>query len=131
MKNRLKNCMLVPKNLYYTKNHLWLRKIGLYDFCMGITDFVQKEIGEIHWVEFCEQEISITKESSFGSVYGINKTFELIAPSDCKVAEINQNIALRPSHINTDPYNCWFFILSTPFPANEFLTYEDYIKIIK
>lgn len=123
--------MHVPKSLYYTKNHLWLRKIGLYDFCVGITDFAQKEIGEIHCVEFSEQEISITEESSFGSVYGINKTFELIAPYNCNVAEINKNIAVRPFHINTDPYNCWFVIVSNPIPTDEFLTYEDYIKIIK
>lgn len=123
--------MLVPKNLYYTKNHLWLRKIGLYDFCTGITDFAQKEIGEIHLIEFSKEEVFITKESSCGAVYGINKIFPLITPCDCKVAEINQNIALRPSHINTDPYNCWFFILSTPVSTDEFLTYEEYMKIIK
>ncbi|MDQ0594947.1 glycine cleavage system H lipoate-binding protein [Chryseobacterium ginsenosidimutans] len=53
--------MLFPKNLYYTENHLWLRKIGLYDFCIGITDFGQKEIGEIHLIEFSPQE-TIRKE---------------------------------------------------------------------
>lgn len=67
--------MLVPKNLYYTENHLWLRKIGLYDFCVGITDFAQKEIGEIHLIEFYKKENTIKKEDFFGTVYGINKTF--------------------------------------------------------
>lgn len=123
--------MLVPKNLYYTENHLWLRKIGLYDFCIGITDFAQKEIGEIHLVEFNLQKKNLKKGTVFGTVYGINKTFQLVAPCDSKIMEVNQNIAVKPSHINTDPYNCWFLIFSTYISTNELLTYEDYIQIIK
>ncbi|MBD3906446.1 glycine cleavage system protein H [Chryseobacterium sp. Ch-15] len=125
--------MLVPKSLYYTENHLWLRKIGLYDFCIGITDFAQKEIGEIHLVEFSKQineQVNIlTKGDSYGAIYGINKTFELIAPCDCKIMEINPNIMIKPSHINTDPYNCWLVILSIDITADKLLTYEDYIQI--
>ncbi|WP_027380709.1 glycine cleavage system protein H [Chryseobacterium daeguense] len=122
--------MLFPKNLYYTENHLWLRKIGLYDFCIGITDFGQKEIGEIHLIEFSPQE-TIRKEDPWGAVYGINKTFQLLAPCDCKIMEVNQNATIKPSHINTDPYNCWLFILSTNISTDEFLTYNDYIEITK
>ncbi|WP_435525973.1 glycine cleavage system protein H [Chryseobacterium indoltheticum] len=103
----------------------------MYDFCVGITDFAQKEIGEIHWVEFCEQEISITEKDSFGYIYGINKSFDLIVPCDCKLTEINKYLPLRPSHINTDPYNCWFFILSTSRTTNKFLNYDDYTALIK
>lgn len=123
--------MLVPKNLYYTENHLWLRKIGLYDFCIGITDFAQKEIGEIHLIEFSRQQITLKKEDSLGAVYGINKTFQLIAPCDCKIIEVNENVIIKPSNINTDPYHCWFFIFSTSISTDEFLTYNDYIEITK
>ena len=123
--------MLVPKNHYYTENHLWLRKIGLYDFCVGITDFAQKEIGEIHLVEYIRQESIIGKENHFGAIHGINKTFSLVAPCDFQIVEVNKNIAIKPSHINTDPYNSWYFILSTHISTNEFLTYEEYLKLIK
>lgn len=123
--------MLVPKNHYYTENHLWLRKIGLHDFCVGITDFAQKEIGEIHLVEYIWQESIIGKENYFGAIHGINKTFSLVAPCDFQIVEVNENVAIKPSHINTDPYNSWFFILSTHISTNEFLTYEEYLKLIK
>lgn len=122
--------MLIPKNHFYTENHLWLRKIGLYDFCIGITDFAQKEIGEIHLVEYIRQESIIGKEIHFGAIYGINKTFSLIAPCDFQLVEINKNVAVKPSHINTDPYNSWFLILSADISTNEFLTYEEYLEII-
>ncbi|MBB4807156.1 glycine cleavage system H protein [Chryseobacterium defluvii] len=125
--------MLVPKSLYYTKNHIWLRKIGLYDFCIGISDFAQKEIGEIHLIEFSKhmsrQGNIIRKGDCLGAVYGINKTFDLVAPCDCKIMEVNGNINIKPSHINTDPYNCWFVILSIDVSTEELLTYEDYIQI--
>jgi glycine cleavage system H protein len=123
--------MYVPKNLYYTENHLWLRKIGLYDFCLGITDFAQKEIGEIHLIELNRQKITIKKDEPWGTVYGINETFALIAPCDCKIIEVNKNVMIKPAHINTDPYNCWLFILSASISTDDFLTYKDYIQITK
>lgn len=121
--------MLVSKNLYYTENHLWFRKIGLHDFCMGITDYAQKEIGEIHLIEFTMLKNLIGKNDSFGVVHGINMSFELIAPCSCKIMETNQNLNLKPSHINIDPYGCWFLIFSTHHSMNEFLTHKQYIQI--
>ncbi|WP_435523880.1 hypothetical protein [Chryseobacterium indoltheticum] len=55
----------------------------------------------------------------------------MVASCDSKIMEVNQNIAIKPSHINTDPYNCWFLFLSTCISTNELLTYEDYIQIMK
>ncbi|REC79633.1 glycine cleavage system protein H [Chryseobacterium elymi] len=120
--------MLIPKNLYYTKNHLWLRKIGLYDFCIGITDFAQKEIGEIDLVEFNADGNLIKEAVSWGSVYGINKTFPLIAPCECKIIAVNTILNKKPSHINTDPYSYWFLSISADINTSEFLNYEEYIQ---
>lgn len=77
--------MLIPKNLYYTENHLWLRKIGLYDFCIGITDFAQKEIGGIDLIEFNLEVNTIENLASWGYVNGINETFSLIAPANVEL----------------------------------------------
>ncbi|WP_042721739.1 glycine cleavage system protein H [Flavobacterium sp. B17] len=123
--------MLIPKNLYYTKNHLWLRKIGSYDFCVGITDFAQKEIGEIGLIEFNLKRDIIEKESSWGVLYGINKTFALLSPCECKIISVNTFLHKKPSHINTDPYNYWFLTISTSASENEFLTREEYVQLIR
>ncbi|AZB11656.1 glycine cleavage system protein H [Chryseobacterium sp. G0162] len=123
--------MLTPKNLYYTENHLWLRKIGLYDFYIGITDFGQKEIGEIHLVEFNVQGNNVIKKTSCGTIYGINKTFQLTAPCDCHIIEVNQRLNIKPSHINIDPYNCWLMVFSMDISTDKFLTHEDYIRFTK
>lgn len=123
--------MLIPQNLYYTENHLWLRKVGLYDFCIGITDFAQKEIGEINLIEINLEESTIEKSASWGSVYGINATFSLIAPCACKITAVNNILNTKPSHVNTDPYNNWFLSISTYISINEFLTHEDYNRFVK
>ncbi|AZA51789.1 glycine cleavage system protein H [Chryseobacterium sp. G0201] len=120
--------MLTPKNLYYTKNHLWMRKIGLYDFCIGITDFAQKEIGEIDLVEF-NAEGKIKEAVSWGAVYGINKTFPLISPCECEIIAVNTILNKKPSHINTDPYSYWFLSISADISKGEFLNYEEYIEL--
>ncbi|KFE97080.1 glycine cleavage system protein H [Chryseobacterium luteum] len=123
--------MFIPQNLYYTENHLWLRKVGLYDFCIGITDFAQKEIGEINLIELDLEAGTIVKSASWGSVYGINSTFPLIAPCECKITAVNAILSTKPSHVNTDPYNNWFLSISTYLSASEFLTYEDYKRFVK
>lgn len=123
--------MLIPKNLYYTKNHLWLRKIGLYDFCIGITDFAQKEIGEIDLIEFNIEGNIIKQAVSWGEVYGINKTFSLILPCECKIIALNTILNKKPSHINTDPYCYWFLSISADVSTSEFLNYEEYIQLIQ
>ncbi len=123
--------MLIPGNLFYTKNHVWLRKIGLYDFCLGITDFAQKEIGEIGLIEFNSEGEIIEKMNSLGVVYGINDTFPLIAPCQCKIIEVNSILNKKPSHINTDPYNYWFLLISADIHEHEFLTHEEYKQLIR
>lgn len=123
--------MIIPKNLYYTKNHLWLRKIGLYDFCIGITDFAQKEIGEIDLIEFSLEGNTIKEMDAWGNVYGINETFSLVSPCECKIIDVNTILNKKPSHINTDPYSYWFLTISADLYPTKFLTHEEYIELIK
>jgi glycine cleavage system H protein len=122
--------MVIPKNLYYTKNHLWLRKIGLFDFCIGITDFAQKEIGEIDLIEIELEGKSIKKDEIWGRVYGTNQTFALRAPFDCKIIAANITLDKSLPQINTNPYRYWFAIVSVKTDNNTFLSDQEYIKLI-
>lgn len=122
--------MVIPKNLYYTKNHLWLRKIGLFDFCIGITDFAQKEIGEIDLIEIELEGNSIKKDEIWGRVYGTNQTFALRAPFDCEIIAANITLDKSLPQINTNPYRYWFAIVSVKTDNNTFLSDQEYIKLI-
>lgn len=119
----------IPINIYYTNQHLWLQKIGLYDFYVGITDFCQKEIGKIDLIELSSKESFIKKGSIWGTIYGTNDTFNLIAPFDCNILEENRNLQKYTAYINTAPYKYWFAILSAKIDTATLLTFEHYKQL--
>ncbi|MCI3936318.1 glycine cleavage system protein H [Chryseobacterium aahli] len=123
--------MIIPKNLYYTKNHLWLRKIGLCDFCIGITDFAQKETGKIDLIELNVEKNRLAKSALWGVIYGTNATFSLIAPCECEITTMNTVLNTHPSQINLDPYDSWVLSISANISTQEFLTQEEYLKLIR
>ncbi|GGG43863.1 glycine cleavage system protein H [Bizionia arctica] len=121
--------MQIPKNIYYTKQHLWLQKIGLYDFYVGLTDFGQKEIGTIDLIELTMKGNLIKKGATWGTVYGINETFNLIAPFDCEIIEKNKDLQNQTAYVNTAPYKYWFAIVTTKIDPNSLLTFQDYKQL--
>ncbi|KQX00792.1 glycine cleavage system protein H [Flavobacterium sp. Root420] len=123
--------MYIPRALYYTKNHLWLRQIGLFDYFVGITDFAQKEIGEISLIELELNSQHMKKEILWGKIYGLNQTFTLLTPFDCKVMETNFHLDKSPSSINRDPYNHWLLRVSTVASTYGLLTNEEYTALIQ
>ncbi|OBX22119.1 MULTISPECIES: glycine cleavage system protein H [Bizionia] len=118
--------MQVPKNVYYTKQHVWLQKVGRNDFCVGITDFGQKEIGEIDLIELNSKGSLLKKGAIWGVVYGINKTFQLIAPFDCQIIEKNRDLQKLTAYVNTAPYKYWFAILTAKTNTATLLNAQDY-----
>jgi len=125
--------MFIPSALYYTENHLWLRPVGLYDYFIGITDFAQKEIGGINLIELELENNKMKKEMVWGNIYGLNQTFDLIAPLECKVMATNITLDKRASSINSDPYTHWFVRVSVEMTISPsaFLNSEEYIKLIQ
>lgn len=123
--------MYIPRALYYTKNHLWLRQIGLFDYFIGITDFAQKGIGEISLIELELSSQHMKKEVLWGKIYGLNQTFTLLTPFDCKVMETNFLLDKNPSSINRDPYNHWLLRVSTVTGTYGLLTNEEYKELIQ
>lgn len=122
--------MFIPKGLFYTKNHLWLRQVGLYDYFIGITDFAQKEIGEISLIELKLDCQHLKKEILWANIYGLNQTFPLISPLECKIMATNVILDTNPSSINRDPYNHWLIRISTVSSTYELLTSKEYTALI-
>lgn len=123
--------IFIPKGLDYTKNHLWLRKIGSCDFYIGITDYMQKEIGKIDLIEIDLQDINMQKGKTWGKICGLNQKFSLIAPLDCYVLAINPVLEHKVSLLNTDPYNHWLLRVAVRTANYYFLSHQEYLKLIK
>ena len=99
--------MNFPSDLKYTKDHEWVRVEGNVA-TIGITDFAQKELGDIVYVDVTTLDETVTKEEIFGSVEAVKTVSDLFMPITGKVLEINSDIDCNPESVNTDPYgNGW------------------------
>ena len=100
--SKFKN-MNIPKDLKYTKEHEWLR-VENDIAIVGITDFAQKELGDIVFVEIETLDENLEKEEVFGTVEAVKTVSDLFMPVSGKIIEINAALEENPVFVNTDPY---------------------------
>src|ERR1700680_4295925 len=96
--------MSFPKNLRYTKEHEWVRQEEGDTFIVGITDYAQRELGDIVYVEV--ETIGKTMDAGevFGTVEAVKTVSDLFLPVSGTIAELNPALASSPDLVNTDPY---------------------------
>jgi glycine cleavage system H protein len=95
--------MNIPSNLYYTKEHEWIRVEGNEAF-VGITDYAQSELGEIVFVDINTEGETLAQGDVFGSVEAVKTVSDLNMPVSGEVLEINEAINDQPELVNNDPY---------------------------
>ena len=95
--------MNIPSNLYYTKEHEWIRVEGNEAF-VGITDYAQSELGEIVFVDINTEGETLGQGEVFGSVEAVKTVSDLNMPVEGEVLEINEAINDQPELVNNDPY---------------------------
>ena len=101
------NIMNFPENLKYTKDHEWVKIEGNIG-TIGITDFAQRELGDIVYVDIEGIGDHMAKESTFGTVEAVKTVSELFMPVSGKILEMNSGLDGAPESINQDPYgNGW------------------------
>ena len=96
--------MNFPDNLRYTKDHEWIKLEGNIA-TIGITDFAQRELGDIVYVEIETVGKTLTAEAVFGSVEAVKTVSDLYLPVSGTINEVNPELANSPELVNTDPYN--------------------------
>jgi glycine cleavage system H protein len=95
--------MNFPDSLRYTKDHEWIKLDG--DIAtVGITEFAQKELGDIVYVEIETVGKSMEAETVFGSVEAVKTVSDLFLPVSGTIMEVNPILASQPELVNTDPY---------------------------
>ncbi len=95
--------MNFPAELKYTKDHEWVRVEGNVA-TIGITDFAQKELGDIVYVDITTIGETVAKAELFGTVEAVKTVSDLFMPISGKVLEMNKDIDASPESVNTDPY---------------------------
>ena len=102
MKNKIL-IMNIPETLKYTNDHEWIRVEGDIAY-VGITDFAQKELGDIVYVEIETQGETVEEGEVFGTVEAVKTVSDLFMPLTGKILEVNPELESEPELVNDDPY---------------------------
>lgn len=125
--------MNFPENLKYTKDHEWL-KIENDHALIGITDFAQRELGDIVYVEIETLDETLEKETIFGTVEAVKTVSDLFMPVSGTIVEINPEISASPEVVNQDPYGKGWMIkvkLTNPGEIDELMDAEAYKALVQ
>ncbi len=101
--------MNIPANLKYTKDHEWVSIEG--DIAtIGITDFAQKELGDIVYVEVETLDQTLYKDEVFGTVEAVKTVSDLFLPLAGEIIAFNDDLESNPESVNSDPYGAGWMI---------------------
>jgi len=110
--------MNFPDNLRYTKDHEWISLNGKVA-TIGITDFAQRELGDIVYVEVETVGKSLEAGAVFGTVEAVKTVSDLFLPVPGTITELNPALAGAPELVNTDPYSKgWMIKMTVDNPAD-------------
>ena len=110
--------MNFPANLRYTKDHEWVSLEGNVA-TVGITDFAQRELGDIVYVEVETVGKTLEANSVFGTVEAVKTVSDLFLPVGGTITELNPELANAPELVNTDPYGKgWMIKMTVNNPAD-------------
>lgn len=123
--------MNFPENLQYTKDHEWVRFDGEYAY-IGITEFAQRELGDIVYVDITEDGEEVGAGEVFGSVEAVKTVSDLFMPIKGEIVEVNEEIESQPELVNKDPYGKGWIIkvkIEANVDRSELMNAEAYSEI--
>jgi glycine cleavage system H protein len=129
-KNKL--TMNIPAQLKYTKDHEWVLIEG-DTATVGITDFAQKELGDIVYVEVETLDQTLAKDEVFGTVEAVKTVSDLFLPLSGEIIAFNDSLETTPEKVNTDAYGEGWMIkikISNAAEVSELLSSDQYRELI-
>ncbi|ROI03267.1 glycine cleavage system protein GcvH [Chryseobacterium sp. G0240] len=124
--------MKIPENLLYTEDHEWI-KLEDDTAYIGITDFAQRELGDIVYVEIETLGENLKEHDVFGSVEAVKTVSDLFLPLAGEILEINSKLESNPELVNSDPYGEGWMIkikIANLFDAEGLLRSGSYASLI-
>lgn len=124
--------MNIPSNLKYTKDHEWVLIDG-DTATIGITDFAQKELGDIVYVEVETLDQSLDKDEVFGTVEAVKTVSDLFLPLSGEIIEFNDALEMSPEDVNSDPYGKGWMVkvkIANASEIEELLSSDAYKQLI-
>lgn len=124
--------MNIPEDLKYTRDHEWIKVDGDVAY-IGITDYAQKELGDIVYVEIETEGETLEKEDVFGTIEAVKTVSDMYMPVSGEVMEVNPELESTPETVNQDPYGKGWMVkiqLSNPMEIDDLMNAADYAKML-
>ena len=123
--------MTFPAELKYTKDHEWIRLESDGTAVVGITDFAQKELGDIVYVDINTVGETINEGYLFGTVEAVKTVSDLYLPVSGEILEFNDALDADPDLVNSDPYGeGWMIRVKVTGSTDDLLSVEAYKELI-
>jgi len=122
---------MYPADRKYTKDHEWVRLSGA-EAVVGITDFAQKQLGDVVYVELPEVGKSFAQGEVFGTIESVKAVSELFCPMGGDVVEVNPELGQHPEQVNADPHGAWMIKLkvTSADEASSLLDAAQYTSLV-
>ena len=114
----------------YSRQHEWVIFEDDGTCRVGISDYAQKELGNLVFANLPEEGDEVTADTPFADVESIKTVSDVYSPVTGKVITVNEEIIDNPALINSDPYGSWFAVIGNITAKGELLTSEEYSEYI-
>jgi len=123
---------MYPSDCKYTKDHEWVRVAGETGQ-VGITDYAQKQLGDVVYLDLPQVGRALKVGESFGTVESVKAVSELYSPVSGVVKAVNGALAEKPEKVNSDPHASWMIevTLASPGDLDALMTAEQYAELVK
>ncbi|MEM4281944.1 MAG: glycine cleavage system protein GcvH [Candidatus Caldarchaeum sp.] len=123
----------IPGDLLYTKDHEWVRREKKYAY-VGITDYAQKKLREIIYIELPHINVKIKAKEVLGTVESVKSTADVFSPVSGKIVEVNSKLLDHPEILNESPYTEGWIAkieLSDPSELDKLMDADEYQRYLE
>ena len=123
---------MYPSDLKYTKDHEWVRLDG-GEASVGITDFAQRQLGDVVFVELPMVGRQLKQGEVFGTIESVKAVSELFAPVSGEVTAVNPDLGTHPEAVNSKPHETWMIRVrpSDAAESGSLLDASAYMELVK
>ena len=125
--------MNFPSELKYTKDHEWLKMVDDKTALIGITEYAQRELGDIVFIDINTTGKTLGADEVFGTVEAVKTVSDLFLPVAATILEVNNALSGNPELVNSDPYGEGWMVkveISNPDDLNNLLTADAYGQMV-
>ncbi len=123
---------MYPEQFKYTKDHEWV-EVADDQGRIGITDYAQKQLGDIVYLDLPEPGKVVKQGQVLGTVESVKAVSEIFAPVSGEVVQVNKALAEKPEQVNSAPHESWMVMvkMSNPAELGSLLDATQYSELAK